>query len=197
MKRLISFFQKLRIGQVLTVFLVGFALLITTACNSGDVRGARPNNPAVQAGGENNPYKFGGDEYTDYRMSPDPEVDTKAAESKRDHEASTQTNRADLQLISSQLVTANVDSSASDLLYPGSDAIDTENPAIGPNRESPLQNDVDQIPQQRQPIANPDPNANVLQRASKAFKDSSAFLEDTLDQALERPEMQANPATHE
>lgn len=79
MKRLISLFQGIRISRVLTIFLVGFALLITTACNSGDIRGARPNNPAVQAGGANNPYKLGGDDHTNYRMSPDPEVDAKAA----------------------------------------------------------------------------------------------------------------------
>ncbi len=127
MKRLISFFQKLRAGQILIIFLVSFSLLIMTAGNSGDVRGTRPSNLAVQAGGENNPYKLGEDDYTDYRMSADPEVKAKAAESQRD--------RADLQIISQQLIAANIDSSASDLLYPGllypgSDATDTEAPGL-------------------------------------------------------------------
>jgi hypothetical protein len=195
-KKLITFCQKLRIGQILAIFLVSFALLVTTACNSGDVRGARPNNPAVQAGGANNPYKLGGDDYTDYRMSADPEVKANVTESQRDRGALTQKNRADLQLLSGQLIAADIDSSASDLLYPGSDAVDTEDPAIGPDRGSSLQSDVDEFPKQRQPIMNPDPDANIPRRAGEAFKDSSSFLEDTLDQALERPEMQPNPATH-
>lgn len=195
MKKLINFFQKLRIAQILTIFLVSLSILVTTACNNGDVRGARPSNPAVQAGGQNNPYKAGGDNYTGYRMSADPEVKAKT-ESQGDRAASTQKNRADL-LISGQLIAAGIDSSASDLLYPGSDAVDTQDPAIGPDRDSPLQNDVDQFPKQRQPIMNPDLDARIPQRAAEAFTDSSTFLEDTLDQALERPEMQANPAMHE
>lgn len=72
MKQLNDFVRKLRLKQILTICLAGVLLLISTACNSGDVRGARPNNPPVQAGGANNPYKQGGDNNTQYRMSPDP-----------------------------------------------------------------------------------------------------------------------------
>lgn len=50
-----SVFKKL--GRVLTIFVLGAALLLTAACNSGDLRGARPENPPVQMGGGNNPYK--------------------------------------------------------------------------------------------------------------------------------------------
>lgn len=74
MKQLIDFFKKFHLKQILTIFLLGAILLINTACNSGDIRGARPNNPPVQAGGANNPYKGGGDGYTQYKMSPDPNV---------------------------------------------------------------------------------------------------------------------------
>lgn len=196
MKKLIAFLQKLRIAQILAIFLISLSLLITTACNNGDTRGVRPSNPMVQAGGQNNPYKAGGDDYTNYRMSADPEVKAKTTESQGDRAASTQQNHADL-LISGRLIAAGIDSSASDLLYPGSDAVDTQDPAIGPDRDSPLQSDVDEFPKQRQPIMNPDPDARIPQRAAEAFTDSSSFLEDTLDQALERPEMQANPAMHE
>jgi hypothetical protein len=41
----------------LTVFLATVVLFVSTACNTGDMRGARPDNPPVQAGGANNPYK--------------------------------------------------------------------------------------------------------------------------------------------
>lgn len=127
MNRLTSFWQKLRIGQILAIFLVGFALLITTACSGGDVVGARPDNPAVQAGGGN-------------------EVESSAPETSGD---------------------------ASGLLYPGS--------GTTPSAAS----------------AKRDPNSNFLERTGEAIKDSSAFIEDTLDSATERPELQANPAIQE
>jgi hypothetical protein len=63
-----------RYRQLLIVLLLSFTLLLTTACNSGDIRGARPHNPPVQMGGQNNPYKQGGDGYTKYKMSEDPSV---------------------------------------------------------------------------------------------------------------------------
>ncbi|HAX88911.1 MAG TPA: hypothetical protein DD379_05995 [Cyanobacteria bacterium UBA11162] len=74
MKQLIDFLKKLHLKQILTIFLAGVILVISTACNTGDMRGARPNNPPVQAGGANNPYKDGGDSYTQYKMSPDPNI---------------------------------------------------------------------------------------------------------------------------
>ena len=64
MKNLIAFLEKVRIRQILTVFLAGVLLVISTACNSGDVNGARPNNPPVQMAGKNNPHKSDGAGYT-------------------------------------------------------------------------------------------------------------------------------------
>jgi len=69
MSNINSFFKKL--SRVLTIFVLGAALLMTTACNNGDLRGARPENPPVQMGGGNNPYKRGDDGYANYKMSPD------------------------------------------------------------------------------------------------------------------------------
>ncbi|UBF24290.1 hypothetical protein K9N68_21610 [Kovacikia minuta CCNUW1] len=40
------------------------------------MKGAHPDNPAVQMGGSNNPYKQGGDNYTKYRFSEDAKADT-------------------------------------------------------------------------------------------------------------------------
>jgi hypothetical protein len=96
MKKLTLFFKQLRLSQILTVFLATVVLFVGTACNSGDIRGARPDNPPVQAGGANNPYKQGGDTNTNFNLSPDPKVSSEAANSKGD--------RADLQILSNQLI---------------------------------------------------------------------------------------------
>ncbi|MEW5857264.1 MAG: DUF6658 family protein, partial [Cyanobacteriota bacterium] len=74
MKHLTAFFKKLRLRQILTVFLAGALLIVTSACNNGDSLGARPQNPPVQMGGNNNPHSNGGDGYTNYKMSTDPNV---------------------------------------------------------------------------------------------------------------------------
>ncbi|HEY9635614.1 MAG TPA: DUF6658 family protein [Coleofasciculaceae cyanobacterium] len=103
MKRLTNFFKQLRFSQILTVFLATVVLFMGTACNSGDVRGARPDNPPVQMGGSNNPYKSGGDTNTNYNTSPDPKVSGKSNKS------------ADLHIISNQLIASQ------ETLYPGAD----------------------------------------------------------------------------
>ncbi|MBD1910789.1 MULTISPECIES: DUF6658 family protein [unclassified Leptolyngbya] len=74
MQRLRELFQRLSLARVLLVALIGMLLITTTACNTGDVRGARPDNPPVQMGGNNNPYKSGGDGYTGFKATEDPAV---------------------------------------------------------------------------------------------------------------------------
>lgn len=74
MNQLMAVVRSLHLRKFLTVLVAGVALFLTTACNTGNLQGARPHNPPVQAGGANNPYKGGGDGYTDYNMSPDPTV---------------------------------------------------------------------------------------------------------------------------
>jgi hypothetical protein len=105
MKKLTVFLKQLRLSQILTVFLATVVVFVGTACNSGDIRGARPDNPPVQAGGANNPYKQGGDTNTNFNLSPDPKVSSEAANSKG--------NRADLQVLSNQLIASE------QILYPG------------------------------------------------------------------------------
>src|SRR4028119_794102 len=99
MKMLTVFFKQLRLSQILTVFLATVVLFVGTACNSGDIRGARPDNPPVQAGGANNPYKQGGDTNTNFNLSPDPKVNKKSA---------------DVSFISNQLIASKEDG----MLYP-------------------------------------------------------------------------------
>src|SRR5919202_2184713 len=100
MKKLTVFFKQLRLSRILTVFLPALVLFISTACNNGDVRGARPDNPPVQAGGSNNPYKNGGDTNTNFNISPDPKVNKSA---KSDG------SRAELQINSNQLIATSED----------------------------------------------------------------------------------------
>ncbi len=115
MKKLTNFLKKLRLRQILTVFMAGMLLLITTACNPGDSVGARPNNPPVQAGGQNNPMKGGGDGYTESNTSTDAKVDGNA------------TNYSTLPMIAA----------TDELLYPGSIG-DKKLPEVPPSSKQPL-----------------------------------------------------------
>ncbi|MBD1866996.1 hypothetical protein H6F95_06700 [Cyanobacteria bacterium FACHB-471] len=186
MNRLFSIFKKLRLRQIVSVLIVGAALFLTTACNTGNMQGARPQNPPVQLGGNNNPHKGGGDGYTNYRMSNDPAVNQK----------NRQGDRASLPFSLDQLLASNgVGSNASDLLYPGAGATETKNPDIGPVDSDILKRDAQQVPARRQlSIDRSDPNAKILERTEEAFKDASEFLTDMGESATEQPEMQRNPA---
>lgn len=183
MKRIFSFFKKFRLGQILTVFMVGVTLFLTTACNSGDVRGARPDNPPVQMGGQNNPHKVGGDGYTDYQMSTDPAIKRQPSETG---------DRAQLPI--HQLI-ARVESDASDLLYPGSDATRSSRPDVGVREsQAEFRQEATQIPAAGQPVIDrSDPDAQLLEKAGKAFQDASSFLNDTAQSASEQPELQRIP----
>jgi hypothetical protein len=181
-KNLVTFVRRLPLRQILTVFLASVMLVVTTACNNGDTLGARPNNPPVQMGGNNNPHTKGGDGYTQYKMSTDPKVERAG-------------DRADLQLVAPQLIAAKIDSNAGDLLYPGENATDTANPAIGTRGQRALQQQTQEFPKQRQPVIDrSDPSQKILERVGEQFKDASEFLNDTGDAAVQRPEMQPNPS---
>lgn len=106
MKKLFVFFKQLRLNQLLTAVLATVVLFVGTACNPGNVQGARPENPPVQAGGGNNPYKNGGDTLTNYKFSPDPKVSSEKGNLQRD--------RAELQITSNQLIAAS-----GQVQYPG------------------------------------------------------------------------------
>ncbi len=183
MKHLTAFFKKLRLRQILTVFLAGALLIVTSACNNGDSLGARPQNPPVQMGGNNNPHSNGGDGYTNYKMSTDPNVSKTA--NPRD--------RADLQILSNQLIAT----SNSEILYPGA-----ETPAgrAAKEKELPIKTSEDfEFPGngERQPVINrSDPNAGILEGITEEFKDASSFIKDKAEEAAQRPEMQRNPALH-
>lgn len=183
MNKLTALFKKLRLRQILTVFLAGVLLIISTACSSTNAQGANPNNPAVQAGGANNPYKSGGDGYTNSRLSTDPKITgTKSGR-----------NQASLQSNKTQRVAA---ASEPQLLYPGA-----ETPAGRAQKEA-------QLPiKTAEDFVQPKPGGNIqreaqggeragkrLEKVQEAFKEATEFVGDKANEAGQRPEAQSNPA---
>jgi len=186
--RLTAFFKKLRLRQILTVFLAGVLLVFSTACNGAtNAQGANPNNPAVQAGGANNPYKNGGDSYTNLRMSTDPKVNNKKAKSQND--------QASLELISQPLIAA---ANTEEILYPGA-----EEPAGRAKKEAALPIKTNKDFMQPEPGGlnqrNPDLGERIenrIEQVQEAFKEATEFAREKADEAGQRPEFQSNPALH-
>jgi hypothetical protein len=176
MKKLIAFFKRLRLSQILTIFLASILVFVGTACNRGDVRGARPENPPVQAGGANHPYKRGGDKNTNYKLSPDPKVNKEAAKSEGD--------TANLQLISKQLIAANKEDRR---LYPGGG-----NPAERQEVEKSLPKNPSEVEQPErggQVQRSPDVGERVqkrLEETGKAAGEASEFLQEGANRAAKK-----------
>ncbi|MBH8562605.1 hypothetical protein I8748_10510 [Nostoc sp. CENA67] len=169
MKGLKSLWKRLPVRQILTVFLAGIFLIVSTACSGANAQGANPQNPAVQAGGANNPYKGGGDKYTKYRES-----------------ASLQPN---LQVL---IATNN----QSEILYPGAE---TPAGRVEKQRELPLITEENfQKPEPGNLIQNePELGTRVKERletVKEAVQDASGFLKEKGNEASSRPELQKNPA---
>ena len=188
MNTVTAFFKRLRIGQFLTqfltVFMAGLLLFTSTACNAGDVRGARPENPPVQMGGMNNPHKAGGDGSANYKMSTDPKVNQSPAKAEN--------NRADLSLMGDRLLAATTgDSNSSKLLYPGSAPMETDKLLGG---DKPLLEAPDGQQAKEQTVFDrSNPNAKTLERVGAAFQDASAFLKDSAEDAKESSVTKLNP----
>ncbi|MEG4004735.1 hypothetical protein QUA41_15345 [Microcoleus sp. Pol11C1] len=191
MNTVTSFLKKLRSGQfltqLLTVCMAGLLLFTSTACNAGDVRGARPENPPVQAGGMNNPHKGGGDGYTNYKTSTDPKVNQSPAQAQK--------NRADLSILGDRLMAATTgESNSSKLLYPGSAPMETDKFDLELGGDKTLLEAPDGQPAKAQPVFDrSDPDANILERVGAAFKDASGFLKDSAEDAKESSVTKLNP----
>lgn len=191
MKRLTAFFKRMRLRQILTVFLAGVLLIASTACSGATTQGANPDNPAVQAGGANNPYKSGGgDSYTNLKMSTDSKVNT-TAKTGRD-QANSQLNS--LQLIAADL-TQNKDN---EILYPGA-----EEPAGRAQKQAELPIITPEDFTTAEPGGlnqrNPDLGERVENRidtVKEAFKEATKFVKEKSDEAGQRPEFQPNPAVN-
>lgn len=186
MKRLTAFLEKLQLRRILSIFLAGILLIVTTtACNGANAQGANPNNPAVQAGGGNNPYKNGGDKYTNYRMS----TPANEAENTKSNFGKKQANS---ELGSGLLVATD---RKSEMLYPGA-----ETPQGRAEKEA-------QMPIITEKNFRPKPGGLIqreadvgtrveerLETVKGAVKDASGFLKDKAEEASARPELQKNPA---
>ncbi len=178
MNILTAFLKKLRLRQILTVFVAGLLLIVSTACGSPYPNAANPNNPAVQAGGANNPYKNGGDKYTNQKMS------------------KSGLDQASLQLNSQFLVASAVNDEVK--LYPGA-----ETPVGRAYKEGqlPIKSEKDfQKPEPGGLIQRePDVGERVKERletVKEAVQDASGFLQEKADEAGARPELQPNPAVN-
>jgi hypothetical protein len=171
MRNLTAFLKKLQLKKILTAFLIGTVLLVTTACNSGNEVGARPDNPPVQMGGQNNPHKAGGDGYTQYKAPTAPMV----------KEAG---KRSQLTRPAGKLVAAvdDVRNSPGGVLYPGSGNLksaDSKDDFFTAKEQKELSNPA-QFPETKQQIINRnDPDAKLLEKAGQSFKDASNFLTDS------------------
>lgn len=185
MNGLTNVWKRLRLRQILTVFLAGVLLIISTACSQANPQGANPNNPAVQAGGANNPYKNGGDGYVNSQFSTDPKITNSDSRKKRD--------QANLPSNSQVLIAANRDS---EILYPGA-----ETPAgrIQKENELPLIREEDF--QQPEPggLIQREPNVGTrikerLETVKENVQEASKFIPEKADEASARPELQKNPA---
>ncbi|NJK48325.1 hypothetical protein HC931_09185 [Candidatus Gracilibacteria bacterium] len=170
MNNLTTFLNKMQLRKVLTAFVLGIILLITTACNNGDEFGARPNNPPVQMGGQNNPHKAGGDDYTQYKSPTAPMV----------KEAG---NRASLrQSFDKAIAFSDFDKNSDGLLYPGASeakSARSKDDFTSPKLQQDL-NDPGQNPVKRQPIVKRyDEDSKLLEKAGQAFKDASEFLSES------------------
>jgi hypothetical protein len=171
MKQLTTLLKKLQINKIAIAFCLGAILLLTTACNTGNEVGARPNNPPVQMGGQNNPHKAGGDDYTQYKVPTDKNV----------------IRREDRASIKQPLAIASaappVSKDTGDIQYKGLDepkSLRSKDDFVSPRRQKEL-NNPGQIPEKKQPIVDRfDPDAKLLEKTGQSFKDASEFVKDDL-----------------
>ncbi|WP_071191285.1 DUF6658 family protein [Trichormus sp. NMC-1] len=185
MKSLINFLKKLQIRQILTIFLAGILLIVSTACSGVNAQGENPKNTPVQASGANNPYKSGSDKYTNLRMSTDPKVTTESRKSEDD--------QASLPFNSQLLIAAHKES---EILYPGG-----ETPAGRVKKEAELPRITKEEFKHPEPGGliqrEPDLGTRIQKRietVTESVEKASEFLQEKADEASARPELQKNPA---
>lgn len=141
--------------------------MVTTACNPGDTRGARPDNPPVQMGGQNNPHKGGGDGYTKYKASPDPQAFN----------------------FSGQLIAQRTPESPQErtekMLYKTNTKVNKEEiPVVNAGQDQ-----LKEAPAERQKvIERSNPDENIVEKTGEAFKESTRFIREGVDKAFDENE---------
>ena len=163
--------NRLQIKKIGSAFLLATVLLITTACNSGNEQGARPDVSPVQLGGQNNPHKAGGDGMTQYRSPANDSMLEKDRASLPDRELLAVANK-------SETTYPTDDNKVEGLLYSDSNNAESSNDAddyISSQRPAELL-DPAQIPAKKQPIIDRSNLDNqLLEKTQQMFDDAGNF----------------------
>lgn len=161
---------KFQFNRVATAFLLALVMLITTACNSGDELGARPNNSPVQMGGQNNPHKVSGDGMTQYRSPANDSLLEKGQSSLPSAVYLAAANNSNTSYPTD-------DSRIEGLLYSDGEAesLDSVDEFVSPQRQKQLL-DPTEIPAQKQPaIDRSNPDNKLLEKTGQMFDDAGNF----------------------
>lgn len=166
-----NIFKKLRLEKVAIAFLLATFLFTTTACNSGDKLGARPEVSPVQLGGQNNPHKAGGDNMTQYKSPANDSLLDKGNASLQPVSILAAANK-------SKTTYPTDDGNMDGLLYSDSDeveSLDNVDDLVSPQKRKQLL-DPGQIPAVKQPaIDRSNPDNKLLEKAAKAFEEAGDF----------------------
>lgn len=183
MNGLLAFFKRMQIGSILTIFIAGIALFLTTAYSSGNLEGTGSNNLLannllVQVGDNSNLQRQEGNEYINYKMSADSSVS---------RQSSTVTGSYVSLIDFGQLIAANAavnvaGKNPNGIIYSAPDT--HERSGIGQVDPKVFERDAQSIPAQRQPVIDrSDADLNILEKIGDAFAEGSSFLKGDVDQA--------------
>ena len=162
--------KSIQLNKVATAFLLAIVLFVTTACNSGDELGARPNNSPVQMGGQNNPHKVSGDGMTQYRSPANDSLLEKGQSSLPFTGYLAAANNSDTTYPTD-------DNRLEGLLYSDNKAesLKSVDEFVNPQRQKELL-DPTQIPAQKQPaIDRTNPDNQLLEKVGQMFDDAGDF----------------------
>ena len=163
----------IKLQKVVLAFLLATVFLLTTACNSGNEVGARPEVPPVQMGGQNNPHKTGGDGMTQYRS---PVNDSNLSKDK--DRASLPANVYFAAANNSKTSYPTDDNNVEGLLYSDSDkaaSLNSTDDFVSPQRQAEVL-DPTQIPAKKQPtIDRSNPDNRLLEKTGQMFDDAGDF----------------------
>jgi hypothetical protein len=164
----------LRFSRLLLTLSMGLILLLTTACSSPTVEGARPENPPVQMGGNNNPYTGSGDGYDHSGMKT--EAPTQRDVSALPAEQAVVPGQPQ-RLVSNSRTHSLASENEAKLPYSGT-GMDNEGVyKVDLAEAEAKRQEAQQIPKEKQYIVDrSDPNAKILERSVQAFKSASEFL---------------------
>ena len=160
----------IQLNKVATAFLLAIVLFITTACNSGDELGARPNNSPVQMGGQNNPHKVSGDGMTQYRSPANDSLLEKGQSSLPFAGYLAAANNSDTTYPTD-------DNRLEGLLYSDNKAesLKSVDEFVNPQKQAELL-DPTEIPAEKQPaIDRSNPDNQLLEKVGQMFDDAGDF----------------------